>query len=86
MVKTADKVVKNVKNKARHSEGVGSKQLLDDFQCCLAHCSLRELAQQEDSSLEEAQLIDVVWRQDLMEARVVSSTCWTREADMHLLV
>ena len=64
MVKTADKMVKMLKNQARHSEGAGGQQVLEDFQCCLAHCSLRELVPQDDSYWEEALLTDLVWRQD----------------------
>ena len=46
--KRADKMVK-VKNKAWHSEGVGGQQVLEGFQCCLAHCSLKELVPEEHS-------------------------------------
>ena len=49
--KIADKMVK-VKNKAWHSEGVGGQQVLEGFQCCLAHCSLKELVPQDHSSWE----------------------------------
>ena len=47
-----------VKNKVWHSEGVGGQQVLEGFQCWLAHSSLRELVPQDDSSWEEALLVD----------------------------
>ena len=47
-------------DKVLHSEGVGAQQVLESFQCCLAHSSLRELVPQDDSSWEEALLVDGV--------------------------
>ena len=62
--KIADKMVK-VKNKAWHSEGVGGQQVLEGFQCCLAHCSLKELVLEDHSYWEDDQLVHGVWPPDL---------------------
>ena len=55
-------------------ESVGCQLVLEGLQHCLANCSLRELVPQDDSSWGEALLVGVVCGQDLVKARVVSTS------------
>ena len=53
---------------------MGGQLVLEGLQRCLAYCSLRKLALQDDGSLEEALLVSCVLCPDLEEARVMASS------------